>query len=41
MHTKLHDNRFRHLSKIVVITARVREAVKLVLLTRGFYDVRC
>jgi hypothetical protein len=40
MRTKFQDDQFRHLSNITVITATVREAVILVLLIEGNYDVR-
>jgi hypothetical protein len=35
IHTKFHDDRFRNSSNIKVISSTVREAVLLVLLTRG------
>jgi hypothetical protein len=38
--TKFHDDRFRHLSNITVITATIWEAVMLVLLNEGIYEVR-
>jgi hypothetical protein len=40
MHTKFHDDRFRHLSNITVITATIREAVMLVLLIERIHEVR-
>jgi hypothetical protein len=38
--TKLHHDRFRLLSNITVITATNWEAVVLVLLIEGIYEVR-
>jgi hypothetical protein len=37
--TKFHDDRFRHLSNITVITVTIRDTVMLVLLIEGIYDV--
>jgi hypothetical protein len=38
--TKFHDDRFRHLSNTTVITATIGEAIILVLLIEGIYEVR-
>jgi hypothetical protein len=40
IHTKSHDDRFRHSINFKGSTSTVREAVMLVLLMRGIYDVR-
>jgi hypothetical protein len=39
IHTKFHDEGFRHLKNITVITATIWEAVMLVLLIEGIYAV--
>jgi hypothetical protein len=39
IHTKIHDDRFRNSSKIKGVTSTIREAVALVLLMRGIYEV--
>jgi hypothetical protein len=39
IHTKFHDDRFRYSSNIKGITSTVLEAVVLVLLMRGIYDL--
>jgi hypothetical protein len=39
--TKFHDDRFKHLSIITAITATILEAVMLVLLIGGIYEVSC
>jgi hypothetical protein len=38
--TMFHDDRFRYLNNITVITATIWEAVMLVLLIEGIYEVR-
>jgi hypothetical protein len=40
IHTKFHDDRFRLLSNITVITAIIWEAVMLALLIEGIYEAR-
>jgi hypothetical protein len=40
VHTESHDDQFRHSSNIEGITSTVWEAVVLVLLVRGIYNVR-
>jgi hypothetical protein len=37
--TRLHDDRFRHVSNITVTTAKVSEAVMFVLLIEGICEV--
>jgi hypothetical protein len=39
--TKFHEDWFRHLSNITVITSKIWEAVMSVLLIEEIYEVRC
>jgi hypothetical protein len=41
LHTKFHDNQFKHLSHITIITRTIWESVMLVLLIEGIYEVCC
>jgi hypothetical protein len=40
IHTKSHDDQFKHSSNVKGITSTIWEAIVLVLLMRGIYDVR-
>jgi hypothetical protein len=39
VYTKIHDDRFRHLTNVTVISATILESVILVLLVEGIYEV--
>jgi hypothetical protein len=39
MHTKFHDEGFRHLSDIIVTTAKILEAIMSMLLIEDFREI--